>query len=325
MKDMRILFIAPSFHNYHTEIIQTMENHGAYVDFYPEDITTLFFRIGRKLSNAYAQYAKQKYLNQILNSINNNVYDLVFVIRGSILTIPSLKILKEKLPNARFVMYQWDSNRQSSYIKKISFFDSVKTFDLYDANQYGIEYQSLFYTKSYKDISIIRNSLEYDLVFFGAYHSDRLEVIKKVHKLCTANSLVFKYHLYITKLSLLKNLLVRRIKFSDLKFFKTYKISNSKILNSYSKARSVLDIELNIQTGITMRTIEALGSGTKVITTNPFITKDPIYSSDNISIINRKNPVIDLNFIKNEFKSESIYEKYYIDNWLDNIIKDHAK
>ncbi|MDA8869507.1 hypothetical protein N9H67_02070 [Methylophilaceae bacterium] len=325
MKNMRILFIAPSFHNYHTEIIKTMENDGAYVDFYPEDITTVFFRTGRKLSNVYAQYAKKKYLNQILNSINSNVYDLVFVIRGSILTIASLEILKEKLPNAWFVMYQWDSNRQSRYIKKINFFDSVKTFDLYDAKKYSIEYQPLFYTKSYKEISTVKKRIEYDLVFFGAYHSDRLEVIKKVHKFCTANSLVFKYHLYITKLSLLKNLLVRRIKFSDLKFFKTYKISNIKILNSYLKARSVLDIELNIQSGITMRTFEALGSGTKVITTNPFITKDTIYSSDNIFIINRKNPVIDLDFLKTEFNNNSIYEKYYIDNWLNNIIKDYAK
>jgi hypothetical protein len=321
----RVLLIAPEFYDYHKVIIKSIEGKSAKVDFYPEDITTIFFRVMRKLSSAYVQYAKDRYLNKILNSIKINAYDIVFVIRGGILTIDSLEMLRVKLPNAKFVMYQWDSNRQSHYKEKIDFFDVVKTFDLYDANQYDIEYQSLFYTQPYKDISTIKKNIKYDLVFYGAYHSDRLEVVKKVDKFCTANNLVFKHHLYITKLSLLKNFLTRYIKFSDLKFLKTYKSGNPEILNSYSKARCVLDIELNIQSGITMRTFEALGSGVKVVTTNSYIAKDPIYSPDNICIIDRKNPVIDLDFLKVEFKGNPIYEKYYIDNWLDNIMGIYAK
>jgi hypothetical protein len=321
----KILFITPEFYGYHLEIIKTMKNSGASVDFFAEDITTLFFRIMSKLSSGYVQYAKGRYLNKILNSIKTDAYDIVLVIRGSILTTDSLEMLKKKLPSAKFVMYQWDSNRQGYYKNKIKFFDVVKTFDLYDAKQYDIEYQSLFYTQSYKDISTIKKYIKYDLVFYGAYHSDRLEVIKKVDKFCTVNNLVFKHHLYITKLSLLKNFLMRYIKFSDLKFLKTYKSGNSDILNSYSKARCVLDIELNIQSGITMRTFEALGSGVKVATTNSYIAKDPVYSPDNICIIDRENPAIDLNFLKVEFKSNPVYEKYYIDNWLDNIMGIYAK
>jgi hypothetical protein len=131
--------------------------------------------------------------------------------------------------------------------------------------------------------------------------------------------------LYITKLSLIKNLLTRFIKFSDLKFLKTYKSYNAQILGAYSKARCVLDVELNIQTGITMRTFEALGSGVKVVTTNSYIAKDPIYIAENICIIDRNSPTVDLDFIKSDFKKNPLYERSYIDNWLDNILDIHEQ
>ena len=320
----KILFIAPEFYDYHLKIIEAMENSGATVNFYPEDITTSIFRVMRKLSSNYVRYAKEKYLNIILNEIKFGAYDVVCVIRGSILTFEALEVLRRKLPNAKFIMYQWDSNKQSHYKEKIDCFDVVKTFDLVDSKKYGIEYQSLFYTRPYKELSSIKKNIKYDLVFYGAFHSDRLEVIKKVDKFCIEEKLKFKHHLYITKLSLLKNLLTRRVKFSDFKYLKTYKSINSELLSAYSKARCVLDIELNIQSGITMRTFEALGSGVKVVTTNSYIAKDPIYSIDNICIIDRNCPTVDLDFIKSDFKKCPLYERSYIDNWLDNILDIHG-
>jgi hypothetical protein len=274
----------------------------------------------RHFSALYVDYVKRKYLRKILDSIKFDSYKIVLVIRGGILTVESLETLREKLPTAKFVMYQWDSNRQSKYKDKIKYFDIVKTFDLYDSEEYGIEYQSLFYSQRYKDIAALKKDMKYDLIFYGAFHSDRLEVIRKVDNFCIENDLAFKHHLYITKLSLIKNLLTGFIKFSDLKFLKTYKSDNTQILSSYSKARCVLDVELNIQTGITMRTFEALGSGVKVVTTNSYIAKDPIYSIKNICIIDRNSPTIDLDFIKSDFKKCPLYERSYIDNWLDDIL-----
>ena len=320
----KALIVAPEFYDYHKEIIKSVEGKGVEVDFYPEDITTITFRVMRHFSTLYVDYVRRKYLQKILDSIEFDSYKTVLVIRGGILTVESLETLRAKLPTAKFVMYQWDSNRQSQYKDKIKYFDIVKTFDLYDSEEYGIEYQSLFYSQRYKDIADLKKDMKYDLIFYGAFHSDRLEVIRKVDDFCISNDLAFKHHLYITKLSLIKNLLTRFIKFSDLKFLKTFKSDNTQILSSYSKARCVLDVELNIQTGITMRTFEALGSGVKVVTTNSYIAKDPIYSIENICIIDRNSPTVDLDFIKSDFKKCPLYERSYIDNWLDNILDIHG-
>lgn len=320
----KALLIAPEFYDYHKEIIRSVESKGLEVDFYPEDITTITFRVLRHFSTLYVDYVRRKYLQKILDSIEFDTYKIVLIIRGGILTVGSLETLRAKLPTAKFIMYQWDSNRQSQYKDKIRYFDIIKTFDLSDSEEYGIEYQSLFYSQHYKNIASLKKDIKHDIIFYGAFHSDRLEVIIKVDNFCTENDLAFKHHLYITKLSLMKNLLTRFIKFSDLKFLKTYKSNNTEILSSYSKARCVLDIELNIQTGITMRTFEALGSGVKVVTTNPYVAKDPIYSIENICIIDRNSPRVDLDFIKSDFKECPLYERSYIDNWLDNILDIHG-
>jgi predicted phosphodiesterase len=317
---LKTLLVAPKFYDYHKQIIKSVEGKGVEVDFFPEDITTLTFRIMRNFSTLYVDYVRRKYLQKILDSVQFDSYKTVLVIRGDILTVESLEILRAKLPTANFVMYQWDSNRQSRYKDKIKYFDIVKTFDLYDSEKYGIEYQSLFYSQHYKAIASLKKDMKYDLVFYGAFHSDRLEVIRKIDIFCIENDLVFKHHLYISKLSLVKKFLTRFVSFSDLKFLKTYKSGNAQILDAYSKARCVLDVELNIQTGITMRTFEALGSGVKVVTTNSYIAKDPIYSAENICIIDRHCPTVDLDFIKSDFKKNSLYERSYIDNWLDNIL-----
>ena len=303
----KVLLVAPEFHNYYKEIILSFNRKGYDVDFFPEDISSLLYRIIKHLSAFYVSYQKEKYLRHLLASIDYDAYEIVLVIRGGILTLESLEALRAKLPRAKFVMYQWDSNEQSDYKNKINYFDVVKTFDLLDAEKFGIGYQSLFYSRVNKDPSRLKKDKCFDLVFFGAFHSDRLDVIKKIDRICSQNGLTFRHHLFITKLSFIKNLFLGFIKLSDLKYLKLHKCDKSDIFKCYSVARSTLDIELNIQTGITMRTFEALGFGIKVVTTNPYVAKDPIYSDQNVCIIDRDSPAIPLDFITSDFEKNLIY------------------
>ena len=85
---------------------------------------------------------------------------------------------------------------------------------------------------------------------------------------------------------------------------------------------SVVDIEHPNQSGLTIRTIEAVFSGRKLITTNSDIANYDFYDKNNILIIDRKNPVIPNGFLEGkvtEMKSNMV-DKYSIKGWLMELL-----
>lgn len=320
LKGKKILFIAPKFYSYHNEIIDFMESNGAKVTFFAEDIYTPLYRFCNRIFPKFATYIKKQYINRIIDDTYENNYALVFVIRGGILSPSVLEQIKTNLPNSKYIMYQWDSNNQSKYENIIKYFDIVKTFDKEDAKKYNIEYLPLYYSKEYEQLKICKKEKKYDIVFFGAYHSNRLDIIKYIEYFSIENNLNFKYHLYITKMGLFRLVFMGIIKISDLTYLKTYKVSRKKILDTYRYSFSVLDIELNIQNGLTMRTFEALGSNLKLLTTNSNIINEPVYNQNNILIIDTDRPNIELNFFDTDFKDDEILKNYSFEKWINNLL-----
>ncbi len=321
IKDNNILFIAPKFYNYHNDIISHLQQKDAKVAFFTEDIYTPLYRFLNRIIPSFALLLKNNYLNRILDNIGTNTYDIIFVIRGGILSPEALNTIKLKLPQVKLIMYQWDSNAQSNYSDKIKYFDSVQTFDKKDALKYNLEYLPLYYTKQYEDIFNSDKIKEYDLVFYGSYHSDRLEIIKNFDKLFIDYNLKFKYHLYITKMSLFRLMVSGKIRINDLKYLKTYAVDNNIILDDYRKTTTVLDIELNIQSGLTMRTFEALGSGLNLITTNKSIKDEIFYNDENIMIIDRNKLNINLSFFKINNQKHVCITNYSFENWISKVFK----
>jgi len=317
--DKKILFIAPKFYGYHQEIIDYMKANGANVTFFAEDIYTPLYRFSNRIMPKLANYIKENYRNIILKDVKKKNYDFVFVIRGGILTPPMMEKLKIKLSNAKFIMYQWDSNKQSKYENIIQYFDVMKTFDQVDAKKYNLDYLPLYYSKQYEEIKNDKEKKSYDIVFFGAYHSNRLEIIKFIDSFCIANNLKFKYHLYITKMGLFRLVCTGAVKFKDLKYLKTFAVSKKEILDNYKCSLSVLDIELNIQNGLTMRTFEALGGGLKLITTNQNILNASFYDKKKIIVIDSNKPQMDLSFFNDDFNDDDMLSNYSFEKWINNL------
>ena len=163
IKNKNILFIGPKFHQYHTEIIKVIESNGASVSFYAEDIYFPLYRIMCRLVPKISKKIRFNYANSILKNIKSDEYDIVFVIRGGILFSRELEIMKKKLSNAKFVMYQWDSMKQSQYQSIIKYFDVVKTVDQNDAKKYNLEYLTLFCTRDYIEVGLIKKEKLYKL------------------------------------------------------------------------------------------------------------------------------------------------------------------
>ncbi|QDM00891.1 CgeB family protein [Aliarcobacter butzleri] len=213
-------------------------------------------------------------------------------------------------------MYQWDSiKNNSNYVYLLNYFDRVSTFDMVDAQKLNINYLPLFYSKKYENLEL-SDDKRYDIVFFGSYHGDRLEILKKVSKECERLGLDFKYHLFIPKLALLKRLVFLKIKLQDLKYLSTKSVSTDEILESYKFTKAVLDIENPGQNGLTMRTFEVLGAILKLITTNKRILNENIYDEANILLIDRNELYLDEFFLKRTNIMNETVTKYDISHWL---------
>jgi len=316
-KNKKILLISPLFYSYHIGIVNGLVKKGAEVEFIPEVNNSFFYRLSKKISGKLKCFLERKHKNEILKLCELSSFDLILVIRGELFDVDFVEVIKEKQPRADLFLYQWDSYLHSDYREIISSFKMTSTFDYTDSKVFGIPYIPLFFLPEYNNTSSeIEN--EYALSFFGAYHSDRLKLVKFFTKELNKIGLKHRLHLYIPFFSFVYRVFVGEIKLKDIKYFFFNKASSLEVNKTYRQSVAVLDVELMIQSGLSIRTFEVLSSGSKLITTNENIKNEDFYDSKFISCLNRKELKFDPNFFLSKHSGVDI-ESYSLSNWLDKV------
>jgi hypothetical protein len=86
---------------------------------------------------------------------------------------------------------------------------------------------------------------------------------------------------------------------------------------------AVLDVEHPRQRGLTMRTIETLMAGKKLVTTNKYIYKCDLYHPSRIQVISRSNPQIPKAFMEQPFLSipDQLRSYYSCKGWVSELIE----
>jgi len=116
------------------------------------------------------------------------------------------------------------------------------------------------------------------------------------------------------------NLIVRG-KFINFNKINFKPISLKRIKDIYAKTNTILDVHNPKQSGLTMRTFEALGSGKKLMTTNFNIKKEPFFNTDYIltfKLLDDVKPEVIDAFIRNSGNGISL-DQYKLSSWLHNI------
>ena len=320
LKGKRILFIGPVFYTYHTNIVSELESLGMNVDFFAERSYSVYYEFSKKISKKLYKYNINRHLDNILKNIKDD-YDYFLLIRGEIITTEFIDRIRNYNQTAKFIMYQWDtSTANKNFLKTMYKFDKIITFDRDDAKKYSLDYLPLFYIDMYKNLKLNSQRI-YDIIFYGGYHTDRLKILKKIDKECNRLNLKFKYHLVIAPIPFLKRLLTNKIKLNELKYISFKNVTTSEILKNYKISKAVIDIEFSGQNGSTIRTVETLASGLKLITTNKKIKHEIFYDCAYINVIDKNNPKIDINFFETVSKTKNNMEEYSINSWLLNILK----
>lgn len=326
LEGKKVLFVSAYFFGYNKEIGSALKSMGASVDYYDERPANTFFvkamiRMRPELIKTYIQ----KYHNKIIEQTKQTKYDYVFFIKAESIMLESLAKLKQLQPQAKMVLYLWDSfDNFKNGEQKLTYFDRILSFDRSNCLAHDMIFRPLFYTMDYVSLCQSKTIRDIDVLFIGTMHSDRYQFVERIRRnILTQGGHVYYYLFFMSKILYCKmkwsDKALKGAKMSDFKF---KSIVQNDILKLFDRTKSVIDIQHPKQTGLTMRTFEVLGAGRKLITTNADVVNYDFYNPNNIIVVDRTNPIIPKEFIETDYTPipEDVYNKYSIYSWLKDIL-----
>jgi hypothetical protein len=324
LANKRVLLIAPNFFGYEKAIIDALTQYGASVDFLPD--RPFKNHVARGLSTiwggAASLYSRYLIYKKHLQSWRDKNFDYILIINGQTCSSEFIDELRGLFKSACFLLYIWDSvrNRPNS-ISIMGKFDRVFTFDPVDASEYRLRFRPLFFLDRYQELLGSRGQ-KYCLSFIGTMHSDRYLVSKRVFAQIPHSFEVYKYF-YVQSWYVYLAKKLTRVSFQNSRIseFNFSPLSGDQIDSVFRDSLCILDIEHPRQSGLTIRSLEALGAGKKLVTTNATIVKYDFFCPDNILVINRDFPEIPDSFLRSSYKPLpfQVYEKYSVAGWLHTL------
>ena len=318
---MNVLFISIAFYEYIAEIKAAMENTLS------ADVDCLI--VGRRQGHILESFAglvsrgatdkklARKRQEAFFHAHQEKTYDYIFVLVGVGLEQDLFEEFLRTQPQATKILYLWDDMRRvPNFAETKELVDQIWSSDSKDCAEQGFRFLPLFYCDSYR---YQNEEKDIDVSVTGSLHSDRQNIIEKV----LADFPQKKYKWYARMIPPMRDaakLLLRSR--GKLPFYVSYKTiplqENAEILK---RSKVVLDMPFASQTGLSIRTLEALAARTKLITTNHHVKEYDFYSDANILLIDRDNPMIDPEFIQTPYQplDEAIVERYSVSTWVNTL------
>ncbi len=318
----KIVFICMKSFNIEGFIVSGLVELGAEVRFFDERPDNSI--VGKVVLRAFPQWIKKRikaHYEAILAATETYNTDAWFFVRGELVPEWFVQEIRNRNPNAKLIFYTADSvGNNPKAIEKIGWFDKSFSFDPKDAKHHGFTYLPLFYDPYFEENKMGWKDRKYAISFLGTLHSDRQWIVSKIVQQFPKES---KYIFYFSHAWWVSLYLMRyglKFTMNQLKYVSTKSLSREQMREVFLQSKVVIDVHHPGQTGLTLRTIEALAAGCKLITTNSQIKNHPFYNSNTICIIDRKTCIIPSEFLETPPESIARELRYLkLDNWLEEV------
>jgi hypothetical protein len=315
LKGKKILFVAAKFYHYTEAVFEKLKLYGANVDFfYERDISLKHVVVANFFASKMDKW-QQKHYRSILRKTENRSFDYLIVIRGYRMPVWFVETLKERNPNMATILYQWDVFRlwDADYRYLMPHFDRTLSFDYADSKELNIPYAPTFHMDEYSNPPEKRPI--YDFIYCTNHTDEKYRFMNAFVDLAAKKGYRVRTHLYMSWLKYLREYLKgNRIDYGSISF---RRLSREEYFGLFCQSKVVVDFSGTTQTGLTMRVIDALGSGKRVLTNNKSVVNEPGYNSQQVIVydpVALKLP----DFVCNDEKFEK--KDYSIDKWLDNLL-----
>lgn len=322
---MDTLLISTNFFGYPQEIVKALAARGRQALWHDDrPATDTRTKALIRLSPKLMQRRSDEYFARIFADAARHDIQDILVIKGEALSVEMIRKMRSIFPKARLTLYFWDSHRNmpKGSVDKIDLFDRAFSFDLEDTKyDKRLAYRPLFFIEQYADVGDIEQDI--DLLFIGTAHSDRVTVLRNIERSiprgCDFRKILYVRSGLLHRIQKITSFSYRNVEERDFIFTP---IPKEEVRKLVGRAKVVLDIERDVQTGFTMRTIEMLGASRKLITTNPSIVKADFYDPQNQCCIDRNRPVIDPAFFDTPWRPQdpALLTHYSLSGWLDEVL-----
>lgn len=219
--------------------------------------------------------------------------------------------LRKRYPRKRIIAWYWNSVASSidpARIKAPGI--EIWSFDKNDCDKYGFRFNTQFFIPD--NIFRINQSTsneKYDLFYIGA-DKNRAPVLHELEQALKGTGLTHYFHLV-------------KYKDSTNEFGYEYyqPLIYPEVLSRVSNARAIVDLVAEWQEGITLRPLEAIFMGKKLITNMRNIEQYDLYNKRNIFIIGKDDLKSLPEFLTSDLDEshvDSLKAKYSIEGWLAN-------
>lgn len=240
---------------------------------------------------------------------NINQYSIIIVFDS--VARPSLIKWIKKHAKCRLILWWWNVPTNEKTLLFYKKYCECVCFDEKKAKEKGMRFVQQFYIPNYNINSV---EIEYDVIYVG-YDKQRYKIIQNLAAKFSKLNLLFDFNLIRNNVSDYTDELGIKIRGIPIEY--------TEIIGLIQKSKAILELNLSVQEGITLRALESLFYEKKLITNNSHIKKFDFYCRENIFILGEDN-LNDLNlFLKTKYKKldNSVKVDYMYDHWLESILQ----
>lgn len=313
----RILFIGYDYHSYTRSINTEFEQLGFQSRFHSIQPGKLYLKIARRTSAKLYATLLDRYHRRIILSYPEGAFDHIVFLQVHQFSHENMALLKARNPRARYTLYNWDSITTHDYRPYISYFDRVLTFDPSDAQTLGIHYLPLFCVRGFQNIRSVPQT-DRSVYFVGnIVNPQRYNVIKAFQSFCVRGGIRFEYFLSTTVHGWTQ-MRKANLRPNDV-FFRS--IEDKAFRAMIARSAAVLDFANHKQSGFTMRIMENLCAGKKIITNNANALTASFYSPDRILVYSGQDFSAVKDFLDTPLSNlEKDFSEYHIQNFAKKLL-----
>jgi hypothetical protein len=313
-----VLFVGLNYHSYTQAIASEIEDvYDCNVDYIDIQPRGFFSNVVRIFAPKLFVLLLSKYHKYYFKRSSKVRYDCVLFLQTHQVSDVNLAFLKSIQPQAKYILYNWDSLKTHDYLEQSQYFDRVFTFDPEDAENNDFEYLPLFCSREIQEMS---QSNSKDIYMIGNIVNPlRLDAVNAFQRFCTLNHLEFKTHLRASLLVVVR-LFIKGYSLGNIELFDA---SSKKIRSFYESSSVVFDWANHSQSGLTMRAAEALGAGKILITNCKYLEASKYAQPGQVILIDEKFDFSGVTrFIDSGFTCFEPNKDLYIQNFIITLFKD---
>ncbi|WP_196940227.1 hypothetical protein [Sphingobacterium pedocola] len=265
---------------------------------------------------------ENNYIKQRKIIVQHYSFDIALVIRADFFKKSLIELIRQK--TSTMISFHFDGiSRNPEILDYVSLFDRFYAFDQDDLKKYpsyNLSYSPNFYL-DYPDLIDQRRSYNaHNVYYVSTFHESRIRDLIDIHKRLSVHYASVKFIVVCSKdlLPILPDYVIQHMEVSH------EHVDFAEQLNNIAFSDVIIDLVIAEHKGYSLRIIEGLKFGKKVITTNFKVLEAEFYHPHNFFVLqNGSYDGLD-EFLNNAYVpiDNDMKKKYSFSEWLNNKLID---